>query len=108
MVGDAIRESVCARVTGADPAITGSAKPHPHRALANEEGQVLSQHDVCASVGCSPATYRACGRYPGGCRYACSQAFRLLVLGMWGDNSPPCREHILITFMWRVQEGGSP
>ena len=108
MVGNAIRVSVRAWVTRARPASTGSVEPHPHRALASKEGQVLSQHDVCAVVSCSPATYRACGCTPRSCNGVYSQASCLLVLGISGDDTPPCRVHILIAYVRRVQEGGSP
>ena len=81
MVGNAIQVSNCAWVVGAGPASTGSVEPHPHRALASKEGQVLSQHDECAAVSCSSATYRACGCCPGNCSDVSCQASRLLVQG---------------------------
>ena len=99
MVVDGIFEGVRARVTVANRVRTGSAEPQPRRALVNKEGQVLAQHDVCASVGNLPATCQTCGGCPGGCSPACNQASRLLMQGMWGDDSPPCKMHILITCM---------
>ena len=108
MVKNAVRTSVRARDTRVYPASTGAVESCPHRSLASKEGQVLSQHVVCAAVSCSAATCRACGCCPG--RYCCvyNQGSRFFMLGMWGGDSPPCRVHVLNACVWRVQEGGSP